>query len=100
MIWIRCVYFYLPVVEPAIKPQRTITPMVTVSKEEIERRSIQKSIRQWFLWRYPKIKEFIDLIEKTMPDVIIEELLHKRYNNQGELSETKDEVPAIYELTL
>jgi hypothetical protein len=46
---------------------------------ELGQRSIQKELRQWFLWRYPNLKEVIESLARILPDSIMEDIIfHER----------------------
>ena len=67
-----------------IKPSRIIAPvvefpLVTVALASDIRKAthctVQQALREWFLWRYPKLKDVLQFLLKTLPEVIFQEIL-------------------------
>lgn len=77
-------------------PIRTVKPALVVHQNvttnpDIE---IQKSLRRWFHWRYPKLKECINSLVKVMPEFLSEEILYN--SDRMKSKDTKSDSDEVY----
>lgn len=77
-------------------PIRTVKPALIVHQNVATNpdMEIQKSLRQWFHWRYPKLKECIDSLVKVMPEFLSEEILYN--SDRMKSKDTKSDSDEAY----